>query len=331
MNRQEIENELAYSWKGKPRVITTLKVTKGWKRDTNKYQIVDSIYDSENQFLAKQSMGVRIRSKGEETVLTAKRYIGEGESGESIFEEYNKVLSSRIHPAHIFTEDIGIKLKPQKLIKQLQFINNREEAQISQNGQSILLVNEEVTYANSNRTYTEHILEVEFKDVSAELIEKVRDELESNFNLDLFKEGKTDRARRFLAKAQLNPLIENINQVQPLEMSAHGGKGHMLMRFFHQPFNHFSNEIVYKKVIGFENSNWDFFGYACLPVGAEIKDHKHDETDEIYFIVKGSATMYIDDQKRVINKGDCILTRKGSKHSIKAVTKQLEFIAIEIR
>ncbi len=330
-NKQEIENELAYSWKSEPKTISSLESTKGWLSTAKKYHVIDSIYDSEDNYLASNSTGVRVRTQDTKTILTAKRYMGEGQSGESIFKENSKSLPSSIHPDTLPAEGLNLGLKQKTLNKQLHFLNNRHEFLLSKDDMSILLVNEEVTYADSFRIYTEYILEVEFKNISSGLVNKVRNELESKFNLELFKEGKTDRAKRFLEIEKHNPLIESMSQVKPIQMSAHGGKGLMEMRFFHQPYNHFYSEAVNNKILGYENSNWDFFGYACLPIGAEIKQHLHDKTDEIYFITNGSATINIDGQERIINKGDCILTRKGSEHGVYNVTENLEFIAIEIR
>lgn len=327
---KEIERELAYSWTGSPKIIRSLAALRGWKRSLENYRILDSIYDTEDGTLARQSVGVRIRSKNDVTTLTAKKYIDTGESGESIFEENSKTLATSIHPDALNSKEIGLGLANMKLTKQLQFINNRQEVLFNKNGQSVLLVNEDVTYANRSRIYSEHILEVEFINSSKEFIDDVRNEIEAKFQVKLFKEGKTDRAKRFLREQQ-GPLIENIRDEKPLKMSAHGGKGLMEMRFFHQPYNHFSSDLVNRKVIGFKNSNWDFFGYAKLPVGAEIKNHQHNETDEIYFIIKGSATMSMDGVEHIVSQGDCILTRKGSCHSVKDVTKPLEFVAIEIR
>ena len=112
-------------------------------------------------------------------------------------------------------------------------------------------------------------------------------------------------------------------------MSAHGGKGNIQMRFFHTIFSQFETPDQ-PKATDFKRGNWEFFAHAILPIGSEVKEHLHDRTDEFYFILKGSATFTVDGISSTIKEGDCILTRKGSRHSLSNVTEDLEFIATEI-
>lgn len=331
MNEHETEQEIAYEWIENPIVVRDVKALVDWQRSVNEYQIKDSIYDSPDKELSKLKVGVRVRSKAGKTTLTAKRYKGQGKSGESIFDEFHKDLNSGNHPDGLMATELNLGLPEVEIIKYLEFTNRRVEVVFSSGDSKILFVNERVTYANTDRAYTESVLEVEFSDVAPELIDRIRAELESTYKIAQFHEGKTDRAERYLSQLSGKPLKENANDTTAIKMSAHGGKGLMEMKFFHQPYNAFASPEVDTKVLGYQRSNWDFFGYAKLPIGAEIKEHLHDKTDEIYFILKGSATMTIDGIESVIRDGDCILTRKGSIHGVKDVTADLEFIATEIK
>ncbi len=331
MNKTETEHEIAYEWVEDPQIITTLKVLNSWKKTEHTYRIKDTIYDSTDKQMAKHKVGVRVRAKSDTTVLTAKRYIGQGKSGESIFEEFHKQLVNDEHPGVLSSADFDLGLPKFEIKPYLEFTNRRVEVVYEHDDKKVLLINETVTYSDVAHTYTERLLEVEFLNVDDDLVAAIRKELEASHNLKMYKEGKTDRALRFLSKLKEMPLVENINDIEPIRMSAHGGKGLMSMKFFHQPYNAFASDDVDAKVIGYEKSNWDFFGCASLPIGAEVKEHLHDTTDEIYFILDGSATMNVDGADIKVGKGDCILTRKGSKHSVRDVEDELKFVAIEIK
>jgi len=199
-NSREIETELAYSWTGNPQTVRSLESLNAWNASSEDYQLIDSLYDTNDELLSGLSTAVRIRSKGTETTMTIKRYVGEGNSGESKFEEISKKLESHQHPEKIERKALNLQLSSSTpaILKQLQFINNRQEILLSHENQKVLLVNEEVTYANKTRKYTEHILEVELINISEGLVRKIRNELESKYPIKIFKEGKSDRAKRFL-------------------------------------------------------------------------------------------------------------------------------------
>lgn len=126
-------------------------------------------------------------------------------------------------------------------------------------------------------------------------------------------------------------IIQNVNFIKEKVMPAHGGKGTIRMKFFHQEYQRFRDAPdLGTPNPTYNTANWNFFAYSELPVGSTIGPHKHIDNDEIYYILEGSADMSVDEDTRTIKKGDVILTLHGSQHSIQNVTVDLKFIATEI-
>jgi len=110
--------------------------------------------------------------------------------------------------------------------------------------------------------------------------------------------------------------LVNLDSLKTYKFSAHGGNGQISMKFSFEE----------QKGIGM----WSFLAYAELPVGATCGIHKHEGNDEWFFVISGQATITVDNEKRTIKKGDCILTKSGSEHGIQDVKKKLKFIAVEV-
>jgi mannose-6-phosphate isomerase-like protein (cupin superfamily) len=55
---------------------------------------------------------------------------------------------------------------------------------------------------------------------------------------------------------------------------------------------------------------------ARLPAGASTTPHYHPRTEEIYYILAGSAQMRIGDETRTVGPGDAIAIPPGSVHQI---------------
>lgn len=126
-------------------------------------------------------------------------------------------------------------------------------------------------------------------------------------------------------------LIQNIKDCSTKHLQAHSGRGQIQMKFFFQEFQKFRQipHLPYSDE-SYKKNNWNFFAYAELPRNSTIGNHLHHDSDEFYFILGGEAIINIDEKEKVIKKGDVVLTRSGSSHSIYNVTKKLKFIAIEI-
>jgi mannose-6-phosphate isomerase-like protein (cupin superfamily) len=116
-------------------------------------------------------------------------------------------------------------------------------------------------------------------------------------------------------------LIVNEKDMTIEKISAHGGTGVMNIRFAFKKYQYYGNN---------NDSAWNCFAIAELPAGATAGYHKHKDTDEIFYILEGNATITIDGRSRKIKKGDIVLTRKGSSHGISKVKEKLKFTVTEI-
>ncbi|MFL3052485.1 MAG: cupin domain-containing protein [Candidatus Neomarinimicrobiota bacterium] len=65
---------------------------------------------------------------------------------------------------------------------------------------------------------------------------------------------------------------------------------------------------------------------------AKVKDefiwHKHEETDETFFIIKGQLTIELKNEKLFLNKGEMVVIPKGVEHRPFA-DKECEIMLIE--
>jgi len=312
-SRTEIEQEIAYEWIGQAHLVDSISSLENWtKTEEDYYSLVDSIYDTEDHKLGKHKMGVRVRSAKNSTTLTAKRFIERRTSGENIFEEQHVELSGDEHPLRIEKENgITFPAGIGKLQKILEIVNSRKIFTFTKGESTIEVINETISYADDRRVVEDHLLEVEFENVPDDVITAVKSELEKQYNLEQLQEGKTDRALRLLEKTASQPLIQNIENIDPLVMSAHGGKGEISMKFFHQPYNHFSAPGIGSKVVGYERSNWDFFAYAELPAAlakrlfilGKMKRHRSASEDAL--------SLAVDLQRHAVPTGLTPLGRAG--------------------
>ncbi len=55
---------------------------------------------------------------------------------------------------------------------------------------------------------------------------------------------------------------------------------------------------------------------ATVPVGVRTQLHHHLETEEIYYVLRGTGVMTIEDQTRGIGPGDAIAILPGKRHCI---------------
>ncbi|HYG49910.1 MAG TPA: cupin domain-containing protein [Flavobacteriales bacterium] len=66
-----------------------------------------------------------------------------------------------------------------------------------------------------------------------------------------------------------------------------------------------------------------------MPPGSREQLHFHENAQQFFFILKGSATFYIDKEKRVINEFQGLHIMPGQKHYIANETHhELEFLII---
>ncbi|MCF7853672.1 MAG: cupin domain-containing protein [Candidatus Pacebacteria bacterium] len=59
-----------------------------------------------------------------------------------------------------------------------------------------------------------------------------------------------------------------------------------------------------------------------LPPGATIGYHKHEDEEEVFYVVSGAGLVEEGDESRKVNAGDTILTGNGAGHAVEAVGDQ---------
>lgn len=69
-----------------------------------------------------------------------------------------------------------------------------------------------------------------------------------------------------------------------------------------------------------------------VPPGASIGNHRHENEDEVYYILKGSGVLDDGATRTAVAEGDAILTRHGESHAIANTgAGDLELLAVIMR
>jgi mannose-6-phosphate isomerase-like protein (cupin superfamily) len=76
---------------------------------------------------------------------------------------------------------------------------------------------------------------------------------------------------------------------------------------------------------------WNCVEYVVLPPGSSCGEHTHRATEEIYYILSGSAVMHIDGERVQVEAGDVITETIGAAHTIANHTEHdMEMYVIEV-
>lgn len=68
---------------------------------------------------------------------------------------------------------------------------------------------------------------------------------------------------------------------------------------------------------------------TTLHPGKETSGHSHADADEVYFLVKGSGSMQLDDERFGVKERDIILIKRGSFHKVfNKSKKDLVFVCV---
>lgn len=69
-----------------------------------------------------------------------------------------------------------------------------------------------------------------------------------------------------------------------------------------------------------------------LPAGASVPFiHSHKQNEEVYIVLQGSGTLYIDGEEIRIGKGDCFRIDPAGERCIRAGSDALTFICIQTK
>jgi quercetin dioxygenase-like cupin family protein len=89
----------------------------------------------------------------------------------------------------------------------------------------------------------------------------------------------------------------------------------------------------YRKKILLDNFNkqLNLIEDIVIEANGEIPLHKHNFTDEIFYIRENSVIMIVDDQNFKVNEGDMIYVEKNERHGFKNESnKESKMIVIKI-
>ena len=67
---------------------------------------------------------------------------------------------------------------------------------------------------------------------------------------------------------------------------------------------------------------------TILHPGQETTGHKHEGQEEVYFFIKGSGMMEINDNKFFVDEGDVVLIEDGMFHRVHAEEKGCYFVCV---
>ncbi|MBU0906673.1 MAG: cupin domain-containing protein [Nanoarchaeota archaeon] len=99
-----------------------------------------------------------------------------------------------------------------------------------------------------------------------------------------------------------------------------------------KPFKAELGEIIYE-MIGHPKdlggTTKHSFVHVILPPGKSSQAHYHKISEETYYILKGSATLTVNEQKVILKEGQACLIMPGEVHKIdNTENKDVEFLTI---
>ena len=98
-----------------------------------------------------------------------------------------------------------------------------------------------------------------------------------------------------------------------------GGEGEILIRHIWEP----ETEL---------HSKTKMFSKITIKPGCSIGEHAHNDEEEVFYVVKGTAEFSDNGKKIVLNPGDSMLTGGGASHAVKNIgTDDVELIAMIAR
>lgn len=71
--------------------------------------------------------------------------------------------------------------------------------------------------------------------------------------------------------------------------------------------------------------------WAFLHVGKSFRSHYHEDMQEVFILIKGSALMTIDKEQEELQEGDTVVVPIGSTHSMENIGNNIvEYIVIGV-
>ena len=77
----------------------------------------------------------------------------------------------------------------------------------------------------------------------------------------------------------------------------------------------FSGEKMKKNAL-FDSPNLFYDAYCLLP-GQSQKVHSHEESDKVYFVVRGAGRFTVGDEEADLTEGNAVIARAGVSHGVR--------------
>src|SRR5215471_17154965 len=78
---------------------------------------------------------------------------------------------------------------------------------------------------------------------------------------------------------------------------------------------HFSDEKM-QKIPLFDSTKY-FCDLYCLKPGQDQRIHSHEESDKIYFVLRGQGTFHLAGEEKALGPGEIVIARPGQPHGVR--------------
>jgi mannose-6-phosphate isomerase-like protein (cupin superfamily) len=84
--------------------------------------------------------------------------------------------------------------------------------------------------------------------------------------------------------------------------------------------------------VGELESKFQTVNYAWLEPNESFSPHKHDDCEEIFFILEGGGEFIVENKKYQVGPNDCIIIEKDEAHQLKNLYNlKLIFLSIRVK
>ena len=82
----------------------------------------------------------------------------------------------------------------------------------------------------------------------------------------------------------------------------------------------FSEEKMKKNAV-FDSPHLFYDTYCLLP-GQFQKVHAHEDSDKVYYVLRGTGRFTVGDEEQDLGKGDAVIARAGDPHGVRNETQE---------
>ena len=95
---------------------------------------------------------------------------------------------------------------------------------------------------------------------------------------------------------------------------------------------HFDNGTEMTEMLGSRAELGGYGKFSFTKISASPnhtdREHYHSNSDELYYVIKGSCTVTVEGTPHLLNEGDCLLIEHGERHFLKTDEKGCSLIII---